>query len=480
MNYPFKTTPFDHQLDALEASWNKEEFALFMEMGTGKSKVLIDNMAVLYDKGKIESALIIAPKGVYRNWSDIEIPAHMPEHVVHKIYTWDASKSKKQLAHLEAALQVTDDLKILVMNVEAFSTKRGYDYAQKFLYMNPKTFMAIDESTVIKNHRAKRTKAIVKLRALAKYRRIATGSPVTKSPMDLYAQCYFLDPELLGSTSFLKFQNRYAITRRRSVGGHSFEEIIGYQNLEELTENLDKFSFRVLKEDCLDLPDKLYEKRLVPLTPEQNKVYKDMKDYAIAILDDDTEVSTMAVITQLMRLQQITCGFVKTDDEEVKEFKNNRIDELCSILNETSGKVIIWATWRYDINRLAETLRKKYGERAVATYYGDTSVEDRQDAVKRFQDPKSELQYFIGNPQTAGYGITLTEANTVVYYSNNYNLETRLQSEDRAHRIGQKNNVTYIDLVSPGTVDERIVKALMDKKSLADEIMGEQWREWLK
>ena len=256
--------------------------------------------------------------------------------------------------------------------------------------------------------------------------------------------------------------------------------MVGYQNLEELTDSVGKFSYRVLKKECLDLPDKVYQRREVELTSEQKKVYNELKEYAMAELDSHEIVSVTSVLTQILRLHQVVCGFVKHDNGEEVEIKNNRLDELVNILEEVRGKTIIWANYQYDIKRILNKLQEITGTDSVATYYGETPDEERQEIIRRFQDPNSELQYLISNVQTGGYGITLTEANTVVYYSNNYDLEKRLQSEDRAHRIGQTNKVTYIDLVSKGTVDEKIVKALRKKLNLAQEVLGdEKWKDWI-
>ena len=247
MNYKFKTKPYDHQITALEKSWDKKEYAYFMEMGTGKSKVLVDNIAMLYDKGKINAALIIAPKGVYRNWFSGEIPNHLPGHIDHKTILWTATTSKTKDKEYQQLFKVDIDLHILVMNVEAFSTKKGLEFATKFLNCH-NTLMAIDESTTIKTPSAKRTKAILALGLLAKYRRILTGSPVTKSPLDLYTQCGFLDSFLLGFDSYYAFRNRYATMLDRNFGGRRVQIIGGYKKLAELSEKLKPFSYRVLKE----------------------------------------------------------------------------------------------------------------------------------------------------------------------------------------------------------------------------------------
>ena len=209
MNYKFKTKPYKHQLTALEKSWNKETYAYFMEMGTGKTKVLIDNMSMLYDKGKIDGALIVAPKGVVKTWYEHELPTHLPNHIENVTVLWQSNINKTQQEKLETLFETGTDLHILIMNVEALSTEKGVKFATKFL-ISHKTLMAIDESTTIKTPTAKRTKNIISLGRMAKYRRIMTGSPVTKNPLDLYTQCEFLDPWLLDFTSYYAFRNRYA------------------------------------------------------------------------------------------------------------------------------------------------------------------------------------------------------------------------------------------------------------------------------
>mgnify|MGYP001189897010 FL=1 len=478
-NYKFKTKPYEHQLEALEKSWAQETYALFMEMGTGKSKVLVDNIAMLYDRGAIRGALIVAPKGVYKNWDQIEFPTHLPEHVEHTKVLWEPNITKRKQTELDTLFDGKEDLKILIMNVEAFSTTKGLDFAQRFLNIFlGRALFGIDESTTIKTPTAKRTKNILKIGNLAKYRRILTGSPVTKSPLDLYSQCEFLDPYHLGHQSYYSFRARYANMIDRNFGGRRVQIVGSYRRLPELTAKLEKFSYRVLKEDCLDLPPKVFTKRIVELTDEQKKVYAQMKRMAIAELDGKV-MSTVNVMTQLMRLHQVTCGHFKADDQTVKPVKNNRITALLELLEETDGKVIIWANYREDIKNIVQSLKKAYGEASTVEYHGGVDSTLRQDNIAQFQQKNGPTRYFVGNAQTGGYGITLTAANTVVYYSNSYDLEKRLQSEDRAHRIGQTGSVTYVDFIAENTIDERIVKALRRKINLANEIMGEDISTWI-
>jgi len=477
MNYKFKTKPYAHQITALEKSWQKDEYGYFMEMGTGKSKVLIDNIAMLYDKGRINSALIIAPKGVYRNWLSQEIPEHLPRHIDHKTVLWTALTSKTKDKEYQQLFKIEYDLHILLMNVEALSTKKGVEFAGKFLRCH-KTLLAVDESTTIKNPAAKRTKAILALSKQVKYRRILTGAPVTKSPLDLYSQCAFLNEDLLGFSSYYTFRNRYAQMIERNFGGRRVQIVASYRRLDELAETLKAFSYRVLKEDCLDLPPKIYMKREIELSDEQKKAYATMKSMALAKVNGKLATAPH-VLTQLMRLHQITCGHFKADDGTIQEFKNNRMLELLNLLEEIEGKVIIWANYVYDIEHIVKTIGKEYGADSIVQYYGAIESKKRQGNIEKFQDPKSKVRFFVGNPQTGGYGITLTAASNVIYYSNGYDLEKRLQSEDRAHRIGQEKSVTYIDIIARKTVDEKIVKALRKKINIASAIMGEELKDWI-
>jgi SNF2 family DNA or RNA helicase len=434
-------------------------------------------MAMLYDKGKINGAIIVAPKGVYRNWYSQEIPNHLASHIQPTMVLWTALTSKTKDKEYQSLFETGHDLHILIMNVEALSTKKGLEFAAKFMRCH-ETMIAIDESTTIKNPSAKRTKAILALGKAAKYRRILTGSPVTKSPLDLFTQCGFLNSYLLGYDSFYAFRNRYANMIDRNFGGRRVQLIGSYKRLDELADKLKAFSYRVLKDDCLDLPDKVYIRREVDLTDEQTKAYSTMKSAALASLEGKMATAPH-VLTQMMRLHQITCGHLKNDDGTITDIKNNRLKELINLLDEVEGKVIIWANYVHDIEHIVKEISKEFGEDSIVQYYGAISAEQRQENIEKFQDPNSKTKFFIGNPQTGGYGITLTCANTVVYYSNGYDLEKRLQSEDRAHRIGQEKSVTYVDFIAPKTVDEKIVKALRSKMNIANQIMDEDWRAWI-
>ena len=478
MPFKYKTKPYKHQEEALFKSFARDNYAYFMEMGCGKSKVLIDNMTWLYENKHIDTAIIIAPKGVYMNWKNSEIPSHLPDDVPHKMYIWKSNANKSEKIILEEGVRSRVILRILLVNVEAFATAKVKKYLQAFIHRS-NFLLAVDESTTIKNIKAKRTKEILKLGQSAKYKRILTGSPITQSPMDLYSQCYFLDKDLLGFDSYWSFQGRYAIIRQTRIGNHSFQQIVGFRNLSELTDKLHRFSYRITKEQALDLPEKIYTTREVNLTSDQIKHYNSMKDSAVALLDGGDMVTAPEVMTRLLRLQQLLCGYLVTDDGETVEIANHRIDAMLDTIEEMDGKVIIWSRFRHDIKKIRKALEKDYGSGTVVTYYGDTSQEDRDKAIDRFQNDEG-TKFFVGNAQTAGRGLTLTAATNVIYYSNDFNLETRIQSEDRCHRIGQKNNVLYVDLVVPDSIDIHIVKVLQSKITLAGKTLGEEARKWLK
>jgi SNF2 family DNA or RNA helicase len=363
------------------------------------------------------------------------------------------------------------------MNVESFSSGDGPSFAYKFLSAHPKSMVAIDEATTIKTPTTNRTKSILKLRDMCKYRRILTGSPVTKSPLDLYSQCEFLDPWLLGHQSYYTFKARHAVTKKILVNGRNIEIVVGYTNIPELSEKVEKFSKRILKEDCLDLPEKTYVKHYVELTTEQKKVYQQMKKEAIAFLDGKMQ-SSATVMTQLMRLHQITCGHFTADDGVIKDLPCSRLSELMNILENIEGKTIIWSHYTHDVKRIIEEIKKVYGDDSVVDYYGETDTDSRSKNIKKFQND-DKCRFFVGTTHTGGYGITLTAGSNMIYFSNGYDLEKRQQSEARIDRIGQTRKMTYIDIMAQDTIDERIVKALRNKVTIANAIMKEDYKEWI-
>ena len=457
----FKTKPFAHQLEVWDISKDKEYYALFMEQGTGKTKVSIDTINYLFDLGLIDGCLILAPNGVHSNWIVNELPVHANFSYVD--HNWTGKKTKKELSRINDFFNdETDRLKVLAMNIESIRTDFGYKTADAFVSKH-KTITIIDESTIIKNYKSLQGKAACKIGNKSCYRRILSGTPIAQSPLDMWGQVQFLDKTALPQSNYTAFKNQYAITILDNSGQRVFERILGYQNLDRLTESIKPFSFRVLKKDCLDLPEKVYQQEVIPLTTEQEKAYKDMKEMAFTMIEDGLITSTNA-ITTMLRFHQIVCGFVKDDMGEIHDIKNNRLERLLEMVQRIDGKVIIWAVFKHNIKQIKDAL----GDEAV-TYYGDTPKGERDNNVHRFNNDPS-VRFFVAN-EAASRGLTLVSSHTSIYFANNFKLETRLQSEDRNHRIGQRETVSYIDFVSPGTIDERIVRALKDKKNISDTVM---------
>jgi SNF2 family DNA or RNA helicase len=471
--YPYKTKPYEHQREALNESAEKTQWAYFMEMGTGKTKVTIDNIGYLSFKGKINAVLVIAPKSVYTIWES-EIETHMPKAIKYKIFKWNIDKPKDY-----EKLNKYEHLRIFLINVEALSTKRGFDGCVDFLSKNKLNFVVLDESTTIKNKSAKRTKNILGLRKLSHIRRILTGSPITKSPLDLFTQCQFLSPELLGFSSYLAFRNRYAEMTDIPVGSGRFISVPKYyKRLEELEMKLKQFATRIRKDQCLDLKPKVRQKRYIELEGESKNIYNRLRTSALAIVEDST-ISFSNKLTEIIKLHQVCNGFTKDDDGKMLPLHDQKIKALHEIIDESDGKIIIWANYLWNIHQIIHSLKSRYGDQSVVSIFGEVGVEDRKKAVELFQND-SNVRFFVGNPTTGGFGLTLTACNTVVYFSNNYNLEVRMQSEDRAHRMGQTGSVVYVDIVAKNTLDEAIMKSLVNKGQVAAKTLGEEdLKSWL-
>ena len=469
--YQYKRPPLAHQTACLNQAKDMEEFAFLVDMGGGKTKITIDNVGYLFDEGRIDRWLCIAPNGIYKNWI-AEIEKDLSDDIPYVMRVW------KEKNTISSGPDFEKKLWILLMNIEALSTKKGLEYARQFV--NENTLVSIDESTTIKNHKAKRSESAVELGRSAGYRRILSGYPTPQNQLDLFMQFNFLNPTIFGIRSYYAFRNEYAVVQdvRLGPGRPSFPKVVGPKNMDQLKEKIAPYSYRIRKDECLDLPPKVYQVRQVEMGDDQQKAYDQMKSNAVTMLESQELVTADLVLTQLVRLHQISCGFAVTEDGEVRRFKKNpKIEELKDILEQTSDKVIVWATYINNIEEIYDELRKGYDGERVFTYYGGTKQGDRERAIEEFQNGNAKV--FIGNPSTAGFGLTLTASSSVVYVSNSYNLEHRLQSEDRAHRIGQNCSVLYTDLICQGTVDEKIVKALTTKKVIGADILGDEWRDWI-
>jgi SNF2 family DNA or RNA helicase len=488
--YSPRQKAYAHQTKALELSVDKENFALFMEMGTGKTKIVLDTFGKHVDDGTLDGLLVIARSGVYRNWEK-EIHDHMNEEFVENlvigVWKGSANKRKKMIDIFFANWRKP---RVLLMNVEAFSTvKDAAIVAQRFM-QECRVLCAIDESTSIKGHNAERTRTIIKLAEYPTMRRIMTGTPNPNSPLDLYSQFEFLDPKILGFSSYYAFRGRYAVTRTQQVApdtvkngirckGRTAQIVVAYKNQEELARKIEPHRFRILKDECLDLPKKIYETRIVEFTKEQKRFYDDLKQFATTELSGGSHVTATSVITRLLRLHQVLCGHTRDEQNNLHIVPSNRLSVLLDTMEEANwDKIIVWSPFIYSIEEIVAKLKNIHGANSVVSYYGATSTDDRVTAVKRFQEDDT-CKFFIGNQQTAGYGITLTAAKTMIFYSNNYDLEQRLQAEDRPHRIGLQHPISIVDLQTPESVDVKIIQALRKKLDLVSLINQDGYREWL-
>jgi len=478
----FKTTPMQHQIKGLLQSRDREFFALLLDMGLGKSKIIIDTASYLFGSGKINGLVVIGPKSALRSWSEQQLPTHMPNSIECKTVVW-GSQSKALDNQLKSLFQV-EPLKLhtLIMNVDAVITDRGYDILEKFLRAHD-ALLVVDESTNIKNPRSSRTKVLTKLGKLARYRRILTGTPIANRPIDVYAQFQFLSDGCLGSSSWFAFRNRYAVTKTMYFNGRKVETIIGWQRLDELFNEISKHSYRVLKKDCLDLPDKIYQTRHIELAPEQRKYYEEMRDLALTELSSGALVAAPLVITRILRLRQSLCNLAPSGEGDgTTTFisdKDPRLTEVLALLEETGDqKFIIWSCFTASILKLVEAINKEFGEGTTAAFYGGVSTAQRQQLINDLQGD-TKLRGLVMQSAVGSEAITCTAATVNIYHDNDWSLRLRQQSEDRTHRIGQTRSVLYVDLVAADTIDETIVSALRDKKDLAQIVTGDNLRQLL-
>lgn len=483
MSLRYHTSPFDHQSDECERFWRVPARGLFWEQGTGKSKATIDQLVALYREGRIDSIVITAPNGVHLNWATDEFKAHCG--VRYDCFVFQSSKSRtKKFQRAWASFKAwTRGLPVLLISYDGFMTKNGKAAFTAFCKTRRPAWV-LDESQRIKTPSSKRSLSVVARSKGFKYKRVLSGTPITKSPFDIYKQVAFLDDgfwEANGFASLTAFQSYFGVQKEfvqyDDEGNEAgrFKKWVEFRNLAELYDLISKVSSRVLKEDVLDLPPKLYTQRYVELSPEQRKLYKQLKEEFFAFLASGEMVTAPMMIVRLLRLQQILSGYLPSDDcEHMNLLQDNpRLDALIELLGDLDGPAIIFSRFTQDIDAITEVLRGN-----CVRYDGRVSDDERAIAKARFQDPDGP-DYFVGNQAACCTGLTLHRARNVIYYSNSFNLEHRLQSEDRAHRIGQNFPVTYYDLIAAGTVDKHIVKSLRSKFDVAAQVNGDAVRHWL-
>lgn len=478
------TKPMKHQTTALAWMKGRAYYGLFMEQGTGKTWCLLADAERLYKEGEIEALLVVAPNGVHTNWVRREIPQHLS--TAHIARAWKSGMSDRQFRHVDQLFKSkVNGMRILAMNIESLATVRGIEFVRAFL-TKYRTMLVVDESTRIKNPAALRTKMVMQIRPLARIARIATGTPATNAPVDVFSQMEFLCPGLLETHSYRAFVAEYAELvppthpmRQHMIARNpktAYAQMIArdefgrpkWRNLAKLQRLLEPHTYRVRKDECLDLPPKVYQRRYFDLSAAQHKAYRLMKKELRMVVGD--EIVTVQALAAGNKLQQITSGFVLKDGEAHYVDENNpRLSAFMDIVEDLEGQFIVYACFREEVAALATALQKA-GISAV-TYNGDTTQALREEAVDNFQH--GTVRAFVGSQKAAGIGLTLTAASTAIYYSNSFNLEHRLQSEDRCHRKGTTRSVLYIDLVAEGTIDEIIAEALASKSNMAAAIVGD-------
>jgi len=475
-----KTEPMKHQIEGgKRLAENPVAFGLAAEQGTGKTWMLLEDAERQWYGKRITGVLVVAPNGVHSNWIRREIPTHLDIPFEADYYVSGAGKRRKKQWE---RLYEQDDRRIAIfaINVDAVNTPTGYKAAERFL-MAHECMMIVDESTRIKNPQAKRSKKVVALGKLARTRRIASGTMVAGSPLDAFQQFEFLAPRkgLLGTKSYRAFVAEFAqvlppdnpIVANAARGSGFAPQIVAkdptgqpiYRNLDRLREMMAPHIFRVRKEDCLDLPPKVYQNRYFELPASQRKVYEQIKEQ-LRYERDDGSIDRFNALTQLAKLRQVTSGFIMLDGEatELPE-DNERLKLFKEVVEDIEGQFIVWAYFKAEIQQIVAHL-KAQGISCVE-YHGDVKKDEREEAIDQFQSGAARV--FVGHPLAGGTGLTLTAAQTAVYYSNDFSAELRGQSEDRCHRKGTVTHVNYIDLVAVDTVDEKIAGALQRKADVA-------------
>ncbi len=451
---------FKHQKTALELAKGLKAFAYFMDMGTGKSKTLIDEMAELYACGEIDRALIIAPAGVHYQWLEEQLVNHWPAELpMQSGFVGQGSKNKWP--------EFEDDgrMTVLCVNIDALMMRPMTNKLVKFVESS-KTLTAVDESQKIKNSQATRTTRCFELGEVSTYRRILTGTPMAKGPEDYYAQFKFLDLGIIGVNSFAGFKRQYC-----EVGGFNGNSVVGYRNTERLHELIAPYCFRIEKDECIDLPPKMYQRIPVELGDEQRAVYLELKHQLLTELSDGTLIAAEQAVQRILRLQQVVQGFLPKEDGSFEEYDlSNRMAALDNLIEGSHSKVVIWCRFRHDIN----LIMSKYSEIAVR-YDGEVAGKvNRERAKQSFMDDE-QIRLFVSNAQAGGAGLDGLQhsTNTVIYFSNSFSSLDRWQSEDRTHRIGTKGTVTYYDLAARGTIDINILANLRRKKDITDMSLNE-------
>jgi SNF2 family DNA or RNA helicase len=479
-DFVYKNPPFEHQRKILEESCDKEYLSLFLKPGLGKSFIIINNVAYLYEKGEVDALVVVAPNGVHLNWVSDELPQHMPNRVMEKTrcHIWHSSKAKTKKAEYDREqLLKHNGLSILVVSYEASITDGFKAYMKRF-FAKKKVLFCLDESHRIKGRTSRCKKTLIAMGAHAKYRRILTGTPLDK-PVDLYAPIRFLSPEFWRSKGLgtaAEFDAKFCIQRAMSFGGRSFKQTVGYQNLELLKEYVSETGYSLTLEQAgIYLPPLTYSKRYYEMFPEQRKIYENLRDQFRHEFEDGLIVDCEAAITRLLRLQQVICGYLGTGPGEpirrISEDKNPRLETCLEIIEDIPHQLLVWCKYTQDVQQLIDAL----GDRALR-YDGQVDDTGRALAKKAFQAGDKQIMVMSS---AGAEGHTLVGAKTAIFYSNSHRVILREQMEGRNYRISQKDPCHIIDIVCPGTVDGDILQALKDKFDIGSMLTGAKLREWL-
>jgi hypothetical protein len=477
--YKYKRLPMKHQRKAFALSRDKVAFGFFMEQGTGKTKVTLDTACWLWQKEKIDALIVVAwPNGVHRNWVEYEIPLDVSAPYVAEYWSSNHKAKHRQEAYEKFLAAPKGRLKIFCFNVEAFVSPAARAFILKLLE-KWRCLLVIDQSASIKNPRAKRTRFLIdKTSKLAPFRRILDGAPVAEEAAELYSQFKFLDPWIIGHDTWTSFKAEFC-----KVG--YFNEIVGYRNMDKLRSLIDGYSFRVRSDDCLDLPPRIYKPWMFDLAANEQRIFDELKVEDIAtfggILDKESDrmmtLEEHNALIKNMRLQQISSGWFPKDGEvrQIEKHLPSRMDALQDLLKAIGKeKALIFARFRADLELLQELLGK-----TAVSYHGGIKDDDRERAKRMFMRNPSTL-YFLGQPRSAGFGHTLTEAKHIIFYSNDHSLRLREECEKRAHRQGLKHKLIVWDLIARKTQDAKIIRTFRAKKELANQILKDPDNFFLK
>lgn len=478
--YQPKYPPYAHQLEALAKMKGKRAFALLMAMRTGKTKVVLDDFGQLELDGEVQDLLVIGPKGALPPWVQA-IEEHCSDDLQSRLMVlfWQSVGNAAYNQALRTFLSNPKGLRrIFLVNIEALSTAGGARKAVATFTKLRQVMGAIDEATVIKSHKAARTKYVTReVTPMFKYRRILSGLIAPKGPLDLYTPFEFLDHRILNCASFYAFRGRYATLQTTYLGGRSIQTVAGYKNIDELQRLIEPYSYRVQLKDVYDMPESIWIRREIALTPEQSRVYSELRDYATAKLSATEHVTATVVIAQIIRLQQVLLGHVVDEEGKLHYLPETRTEALLSILEETEGKAIIWAPFTETIRLIKETLIAHYGPECVAEFSGKNSA--TREVEEALFKTHPACRFMVATAAAGGRGRTWDMADLVIYFGNSYDLEHREQSEERPKKVGKNIPIAYIDLVAPNTVDEVILKVLRNKINVSAAIQGDGWREWI-